>query len=172
MSTMTLFHIEADHLALMAILEECGPELTPEQDATIAAWFEEISGNEEAKLDGYVGIIRLKEADAALARAEVDRWQAQLRSAENGIARLKDRMRGFMQLTGRDRITTAAGRVIAIQRNGGKAPLQVDGAPEDLPPAYRVVEYRADNDAIRAALEEGELPFARLLPRGTQVRIR
>ena len=47
--------------------------------------------------------------------------------------------------------------------------------PEDMPEEYRIqnVTYKADDAAIRAALDAGqELPFAKLGERGTHLRVR
>lgn len=64
---------------------------------------------------------------------------------------------------------------ISIQKNGGKAPIQyVEGLqPSELPTEYQKTKVEMDTDAIRQALEAGELlDFAVLLEKGESLRIK
>ena len=79
-----------------------------------------------------------------------------------------------MELTHRAKLETATGRVLAIQKNGGKQPLVVDWLPlEELPERFQKVTITEDREKIAEALAAGEeLTFARLEPRGTHLRIK
>lgn len=63
---------------------------------------------------------------------------------------------------------------ITLARNGGKAPLLVDEVPiENLPAAFVRTTVEVNKEAIREALENGEvLEFARLGERAQSIRIK
>jgi hypothetical protein len=60
----------------------------------------------------------------------------------------------------------------SIVKNGGKPPLIISVEPKDLPEDFRKVEYKANNEAIRTALEKGDaVPGAELGERGEHLTI-
>lgn len=171
---MKLFDLLPEHRALLELVDEqTGGELTPDVEANLDAFFAEIGDAEAVKLDSYAGLIRTLESQAAAAQAEVDRFQMVKRAAENAAKRLKERVKVYLELQGRTKAVTAAGRTFAIQKNGGKQMLQIDLPPEELPKQFQKVVVQADEEALRVRLEVGEpLEFARLLPRGTHLRLK
>jgi hypothetical protein len=171
----TLYEIGDDLRALANLMDECDAELTPEVDAALSAWFAELSGNEAAKLDAYVNLIRIKKMEAAQAREEAEQYLMKARSRENAQGRLEQRLKGYLEYTGRKKIETATKRVIAIQANGGSTPiriadnLDVNTVPDDLVVVRRTVNL----DAVRDVLKGGAvLDWATLGERGTHLRIR
>jgi hypothetical protein len=88
---------------------------------------------------------------------------------DNSIDRMKARIKEAMELMDKTEIKTDL-HTFKIQKNGGKQAMKITA---DVPDAYTKIIIEPDNDKIRAALESGEeLPFAELLPRGTQLRIK
>jgi hypothetical protein len=87
------------------------------------------------------------------------------------VARAKERLKIFFELTGRTKEETARFKFSLVQ-NGGKLPLIVDDvSPYDIPDDYTKKEL--DREIIREVLETGfSLDFARLGERGTSIRIR
>lgn len=173
--TRTLFAIGDDLQALANLMDECEAELGPEVDAALTAWFNELAGDEAVKLDGYVGLIRTWEMESAAAKAEADQYAMKARTRDNRVARLKERMKEYLDFTGRKKVETATKRTIAIQANGGAVPVEyLTNEPCDvLPPDMVIVTRRPDTDAVRKALAEGStFPGIVLGTRGTHLRIR
>lgn len=171
----TLYEIGADLLALDSLLEERGGDITdPEVAAAIDAWAAELQANLAVKLDGCIGYLRTLEMEAVAARAEADQWNAKASSRELRRDHFKARVKAILEVAGQTKVTTAAGRTVRVQANGGKLPLKLDD-PLDvslIPDRLCVIRREPDRTAIAAAIEAGEeLPFARLLPRGTHLRI-
>jgi hypothetical protein len=165
----------SEALAIDALLEELGGEIPDgEVGEAISALLDEHTEDLNGKVDGYVALIAEYDARAEFRRRESKRILALAIDAERKAEMLRERLKLYFERTGRPKIET--GRfVVSVVRNGGVAPLLMDVDPEKLPEEFRreVVTYRADSDAIRAALGRGEeLPFARLGERGTSLRIR
>jgi hypothetical protein len=171
----TLYDIGDDIRALMDLMDEQGPELAPEVDAALSIWFAELESDEARKLDGCTGMIRQWEMEAAACRAEADQWSMKARHREGNISRMKDRLKGYIEASGRKKVETASGRVLAVQANGGKVPVILAEPldPAILPDHLAITRRIPDTDAIRAALESGEpLAFAHLAARGSHLRVR
>lgn len=171
----TLYQIGADLLALDALLDEANGDLSdPAVEAAAAAWFDALAAEEAAKLDGWIGYVRQLEMEAAAAKAEAEQWLTRVRSREARVAWLKERLKRHLEATGRTKATTLSGRTIAVQANGGHPPVEID-AVDPYGVADRLCEVRRliDREKVRTALLAGEgLSFARLVPRGTHLRIR
>lgn len=172
---MRLFEIGEELRAWNELLDERDGDISdPEAAAAIERWFEELKGQEAAKLDAYCGLIRTWEAELAVATAERDQFARKAKSRENRIQWLKDRLRDYLLNSGDKKIETASGRTIRIQVNGTK-PLVIDPAitAADLPLQFVKVKVEIDTKAIRDALNSDEtpLPFARLGDPGYHLRI-
>jgi hypothetical protein len=169
----TLYQIEEDMQAFMDLMFEVGGDVSDEEaDAAITAWMEENEENLAQKLDGYGAVIRELEADASACQAEVERLAARATARRNAVARLKERLRDFLQRHDTKKVQTPR-FTFARQANGGKQPMQVLVEPHLLPAWAQVERIDADNEAIREKLERGEtLSFAQLLPRGEHLRVR
>jgi len=172
----TLFDIGADLLALNDLFEEVGGELgSPETEAAFDAWAKTLVADEGKKLDGYCGLIRTLEGEAAVAKAEAEQYAMKARTRENRVKWLKDRMKQHLELTGRTKVQTATGRTVTIQANGGKLPLLItEGTdPTKIPTEFQRVKIEIDNEKVREHLEAGgPLEFAAIGPRGSHLRIR
>lgn len=143
------------------------------KDVTFA-YFAGLMEDRDAKVDSYAALIRKFESEATIAKAEADRVRALAQAAEGRAKRLKDRLKEFMEMSGISRFETATNK-IAIQKNGGKAPLEfVDGVTADLiPEEYQKISIEFDREGIRADLESGvALDFAYIGEPGTHLRLR
>lgn len=171
----TLLEIGDDLQALDDLLDECGEEITPEVEEAFASLFNAVAAEEAAKLDGCVNYLRRLEGEVSLARAEQDQYAQHARARENRIARFKRFLMEYLQRSGRTKATTATGRTVAVQQNGGKPPVRlVDGIDPATVPDH-LVKRVLDLDAIRRGLEEGDpdaKAIAMLDARGSHVRIR
>lgn len=169
----TLFQIADDLRALAELLAEGGAELAAETAAAADAWFAELAGREEVKLDSYVELIRRFEMESDAAGAEAERLTAIQSARGNAAARLKLRLHDHLKASGRPKIQTATGRTIRIQRNG-TAPLVVDEGLDLATLPADLVKTRTDLDAgaLVRRLKAGEsFPFARFGEPGTHLRI-
>lgn len=173
----TLYAITQDVIDLNNRLDEIEGDCSrwPEGEAALTAWMDSLGSEQAAKLDGYVGLIRQLEMEAKAAHAESVEWDQKSRNLDSRARRLKDRLKEYLTLTGQSRATTATGRIVTIQANGGVAPVifadSID--PTAIPDALCTVRREPNRVAIRDALERGEsLPFARIGERGTSLRIK
>ncbi len=168
---MTLFEI-GDELARIQEMIGDGGEIGPE----LEAWFDRAAGDEAAKFDAYVNLIRRLEADGELAKArgepyaaEAKRYAAQRQTAETGAKRLRDRLRDYLDAQGRAKAVTAEGRKLAVVAVGGAPQLDLD---DDKPIPAEFMMSVPDEAAIEAALKaKRDLPFARWKPKGKSLRI-
>ena len=169
----TLFQIADDLRALADLLAEGDAELADETAAAADAWFAELSGHEETKLDAYVGLIRRFEMEEAAAKAERDQYDMIARARGNAAARLKQRLHDYFIATGRTKIVTASARTIRVQANG-TAPLDVDRDLDltTLPPDLVKTTTALNAAELYRRIKAGEsFPFARLGERGSHLRI-
>jgi len=172
----TLFQISDDLRALADLVNDYegdidDPAVTPAFDA----WFAELEAAQATKLDGYVGLIRQWEMEEAASKEEAERWAKRASVRANRVQRLKARLMDYMTLTGQPKLTTAEGRTIAVQNNGGVLPIIPAGWEQNVDlDAYPQFSKRVlDPKAVRDALADGkEVPFAALGDRGSHVRIR
>ena len=173
----TLYEITEDVLKLNELLDEVEGDLgrCGEIEPAITAWLISLGVEQEKKLDGYAGLILQLEMEAVAAKAEAEQWQAKARSRESRVKFLKERLKQHLTLTGQTKVTTASGRLIKVQSNGGQKPIiyadeiDLNTAPED----HVIVRRDLDRAKVRETLESGgTLPFAVLAERGPQLRIR
>ena len=126
-------------------------------------------GELEVKAGGYCNVIKQLEMEADRAKNMSLVWEQKQKQRENAIKRMKEALRDAMIRTEQKQID-AGEYTIKLQKNGGKAPLIIDG---EVPDNYQKVIYETDKDKIRKDLEAGkELPFAYLEERGQHVVIK
>jgi hypothetical protein len=164
----TLYDITGRALALMQMADD--EDIEPE---VFKDTLDGIEGEFDDKIETYCKVIKNIEADAKAVAEELKRLQTKKKHLENTVSRMKQTIYEAMKLTGK---TSSGGTILkaSIQKNGGVLPLIMDEpVAEDLPEEYRIIEYKADNEAIRKALDEGkELPFAHYGERGESIRIK
>ena len=172
-----LYELTAELNRLNDLLEECEGDLSRlgDMEPAVTAWLESLEGEQAMKLDGYIMLIRQLQAEAAAAKAEEAEWAAKRRARESRATFLQARLKAHLEKTGQAKVTTAAGRVVSVVKNGGVVPLEVKAGVNlyELPDEFVNYEPVLNKTAVRAALEAGrELPFAELLERGTSLRIK
>ena len=167
---MSLYGITTTLSHILDRIMESGAD-SPEVQAELDATLDGLDNALEEKADDYCGLIRELEvrADARVAEAKRIRALADANLAQ----RLKDRLKGAMETTGRLKLTTERFS-LSVAQNGGKQPLEIDPtAVAVMDDALVVLKREPNRDAIRAALEAGEqVPGCALLPRGTSLRVR
>jgi hypothetical protein len=172
----SLFKISDDLQALDELLDSVGGEISdPQVEAAIIGWLHELETDQATKLDSWVNWLRTIEMEKVAAEAERDQYAAMAQTRENRIRWLKQTMKLHLESRGQTKATTATGRVLRIQANGGKVPviLADTATPESVPAEYVRVTYSIDGDAVRAALEAGAaLDFAQFGTVGSHLRIR
>lgn len=171
----TLFEICADLRALENLLEEIGGDISdPEVAEAIDQWLGENSEALETKLDGYAALITERMAMSKARKEEAKRLSDLARADENFAKRLRERLQLHFEEQGIEKTETARFK-FSLANNGGRVPVLLDEEfpAEELPAEFQLQRIEADKDAIREALERGEvLEFARLGERGKSLRIR
>lgn len=196
----SLWNIGQDMEALDALLDQVDGDISdPQAQAAVEQWMGELQHDTAAKVGRYIALLEKWDGEAVAARAVSDRYQQARKTRENRIAAMKRRLQQWMEQFGMKRIDTPAGRSVAIQKNGGVAPLVLadQGAVEEsLRIAGEVVQQKLseilcgvavpagdclkflrvsvelDSAALRQAAEAGMVDFAQVMPRGESLRIR
>jgi hypothetical protein len=166
---MTLLEISSDVKHLADVLEDCANgELSP----AIEQWMQTIAEAQQEKLDNYCALIRDVQLRIAARQEERERLQHRIQTDENLVAKLKGMLLWYFKEHGITRIETERYSICRLA-NGGKLPVEVDLPADELPAAFRIMEVKANKDAIRTAMEAGEnVKGCRLLSPGEHVRIR
>jgi hypothetical protein len=162
----TLFDIGNE---LLQVLDKIGDG--GEIDNDLDQYFASIQDDEAKKLDAYVGLIRQLEAEISVAKTEEEFFYQKAKARENKIKSLKDRLKEHLERTGRQRVTSAAGRTLRVQANASS---HLVVKVEDVPPEYKIskVTVEIDNERIKKELAAGQvLAFASFGERGSHLRI-
>lgn len=106
----------------------------------------------EGKAEMVAAYIRELEADEAGMKAEIDRLSERKRVLTAKVDNLKDYLRQNMLASGK---TNIKGKLFSITLGKPSPVLDVLVPVEQLPEKYRVVNFSADNAAIKAALKAG-----------------
>ena len=93
------------------ILDLDASEMTPEQQASVDAYLEELAGQEAGAVDGFARYIRMKIAMAAAKREEAQRLMQSARSDEGSANYLKMRFLQVMQARNLTRVKGNAYKV-------------------------------------------------------------
>ena len=133
---------------------------------------ESIDAEIEDKADNYAKIILEMKADIEAMRQEEIRLQVRRKARENRMETLKGILEENMRAIDKKKFKTALFS-FNIQANGGLQPLEVSPDVTDIPMRFLIHQDPVpDNKKIREYLENHEVDWARLLPRGESLRIR
>jgi len=159
----TLFDITAEFQQLyeMATDPECDEEV-------FAGTLEALTGELEIKASGYTNVIKQLEMEAKQADEIAKSFQDKKRVRENHIKRMKEALKGAMETIGVTQIV-ADPFTIKLQKNGGKAPIEITG---DVPQNLMRITYENDMDLIRDYLENHEADWGHIGERGTHIVIK
>lgn len=188
-----LFEIAPDLLALNELFDADGGELgSPEIEAAFVEWTTTLASEEGKKLDSYCNLIKSLEGEAVVAKAEAEQYLMKVRTRENRVKWLKQRMQVYLEFTGRKKISTATGRVVMIKGNGGVQKLtqvlaldptnltsaEIVRCPEEFLVPRTAVNLEAVREVLKAGGSvtytpvEGEpQSLAKLEPRGSHLEI-
>lgn len=166
----TLYSISQDFLALEDLLEQQAAADSSDLDV-VAKWLEELNGTLDAKLERCVAWSREQEALAEVRKQEAQRLLDLAKTNDNRVKRVKDAIKAIFEQQGFKKVDTKLGAV-SLRANGGKAPLECQATVETAPKEFVRLVPTLDTEKIRAALEAGqELGFAKLMPRGSHIRM-
>lgn len=164
---MNLYELTESMLVVQELLES--DEFDEE---TLADTLEAVEGEYEYKLENYCKVIKNLEADVEALKNEAKRLTDKKKSLENNIDRLKKAMFDSMKSTNTTKVKGSV-FTIAIQKNGGKAPIIVDVPVSQLPDDLVRIKEEADSEAIRKYIEEtGDITYAHIGERGESLRIK
>lgn len=164
---MRLYELTEEYKALEEMLYD--PEV---DEQTLQDTMEGIWGEIEEKADNYAKIITGMKADIEALREEEIRLAARRKALESRQQTLKSNLEADMREIGKTKFKTALFS-FNIQKNGGLQPLVIDGLLEDIPGKFLIPQPAVpNNEAIRKLLEEREVDWAHLEPRGESLRIR
>lgn len=129
---------------------------------------ESLSAELETKSGGYVAVINRLEAEMVKAKEISEAYGTVAKSRENAIKRMKDTLLYAMDELGLTEMP-AGDLTIKIKKNGGLAPLVIDG---DVPDNMTKVTIEPDNKKIREFLKDNECGWAHLEERGRHIEIK
>lgn len=167
MEKTTLYELTENYRLLMDMVYD--PEV---DEQTVRDTMEGLWGEIEDKADGYAKILMGMKADIEALREEGLRLNARRKALETRSQWLKDNLEANMRAIGKTKFKTALFS-FNIQKNGGLQPLVIDGLIDDIPGRFLIQQAPIpNNEAIRKLLEEKQVDWAHLEPRGESLRIR
>ncbi len=162
---------EIEHNALMVLAEHGGDMDEPEVLAALEQ-LDCVTEQIEHKAEAYCKLIKEMEAQGEARKAEAARMRALADTDLKAAKALKSRMLWFLETSGKRKIEAGKFR-ISVCKNSGPQPIDVD--EDRVPPPYLIetVVQTVDTARIREELAQGEdLAFARIMERGTHIRIK
>jgi hypothetical protein len=150
--------------------------LDAHSERMISNWLANLEGQLTAKFKDCGKYIRIQEVDLDDTEKEIERLRVRAGVLKRRVARMLQAMRFVMEQAQLQRVE-AGTFVFSIDGNGGVQPLEVDDVDAldvaEAFPDFVVTTTTINNDAVRKHLEAGgTLPFARLLPRGTHLKVK
>ena len=142
---MTLYELTAQASALYELLQN------EEIDEQVFKDTLEAIGTED-KIVGYCQVIKELQGDFDKYKAETDRLTARMKTAKNGIDRMKDSLLAFLRASGQDKVKAGT---FAVSIGQSKATNILD---ESLIPAeFKTPQPdKIDKTAIKKAIESGQ----------------
>jgi hypothetical protein len=161
----TLYEIVSEVQYLIDSLTSSDGEIDVDVEARLA----EIDALDlPMKVQGYCQAVRQLEADAEVFAGEIERLARHKQNREQGVKRLKDRLKESLNLLGLTKVKTPL--FTASVQNNSVPSVTVDEklTAADLPPEFRrvVVTTTIDNSKIVEAFKAGES-----LPAGVEVKV-
>ena len=163
----SLYEITGDMLQIQMMMEDDSLDKQILTDT-----MEAVEGEYEYKLESYCKIIKNIESDLGGIEAEIQRLSDRKKILKGNIDKLKSSMFESMKATKTPKIK---GQIftIAIQKNGGKAPVILDVKDtSELPDELVRIKEEPDLDAIRVLIDKGNCKYAHYGERGESLRIK
>lgn len=126
----------------------------------------------EEKANNYAKIIQELEYDILKIKSEEDRLAMRRKALEARQEIMKQSLKTTMEEINKPKFKTALFN-FSICTNGGKQPIEYKKDIDLKNLEERFIKPELNKDEVRVALEDGEyLEFAKLMPRGTHLRIK
>lgn len=174
---MTLYRISEEIDRLDEMMERTQGDdamMTDEDRDAVTAFIDGLKTEANIKADGYAKAIREMESRSKARRTEASVLSEMATADQRRADGLKRFLLQCMERIG-ERQLVGQTFTLAVQRDGGAAPVEVFGDAEAMPERFVRVTKTPDRDAIRRALEQGDADaanFATLGERGVSLRIR
>lgn len=145
----TIYELTDEYVDLLNMLED--PELDPE---VLADTMEGLSGEIEAKADGYAKVIAELNAEIAGLKAEIERMTNRKTTMENNVKYLKSTLQFAMETTGKTKFKTELFS-FCIQKNPASVVID-DPYLENIPDKYLIPQDpKIDKVKIKEDLKAG-----------------
>lgn len=172
----SMFELTLEYKQLLFMLEDAEDADDETMQEVIKDTLELLDGDIEAKADQIAYIIRQLDGDEEMLKKEEQRLRARRESIARNRQRLKENLMEAMRITGKEKFKTKFNS-FGIRKAGGKAPLILDTAPENMPERFQKISIEANTDAIRDYLaghqgDEDVFPYAHLGERSEFLSIR
>lgn len=146
----TLYKLTAEYAQLLEMAED--PDTSPE---TLADTLEALSGEIEAKADGYGMVIRELSADSDKLKSEITRLKERKDAIDNNIKRMKENLQAAMIATDRRKFKTTLFS-FNIQKNPASVVMD-EPYIENIPEEYlKFKEPEIDRAALKRDLQAGK----------------
>ena len=127
----------------------------------------EAIGTEE-KVEGYCQVLKELQADLEKFKAESDRLAARMKTAKNGIDRMKDSLLSFLKASGQSKVKAGT---FTVSIGTSKQTNIFDESI--IPTEFKIPQPdKIDKTAIKKAIESGELVSGAEIQINESVRIR
>ena len=120
-------------------------------DEDLEERLDDLLDRREAKMDGYIAVIRELETTAEAVKSEEKRLKKRRRALENSAQSLKDRLALVMRRRGEEVRESNLGKIRLQQ--APKRSLIVDVDADELPDSLKRIKTSADKRALRELLE-------------------
>lgn len=132
----------------------------------------ELEGDIENKAENIAKLIKYHLETVAVIQAEEDRLEKRKKTHMCSAEWLKNTLYANLKAAGKEKFKTPLFS-FTIAKNGGKQPLYVTDNLDEIPGKYLIPQPPKPNkDAIRELLQDKEVEWAHLEPRGEGLRIR
>lgn len=126
----------------------------------------------EDKADNYAKLIQNLNSDIVAIELEEKRLTDRKNALVKRTNILKENLKSTLEEINKPKFKTSLFS-FSICRNGGKQPIKYEDNIDLAEIEERFIKPELNKDEVRVALEDGEyLEFAKLLPRGTHLRIK
>lgn len=172
----SMFELTVDYKKLLYMLEDAEEADDETMTEVIKDTLDLLEGDIEAKADSIAYIKRQLDADEEMLKKEEQRLRARRESIVRNRQRLMESLMEAMRILNKEKFKTPYNS-FGIRKAGGKAPLILDTAPENMPERFQKISIEADTDAIRDYLtwhqdDDIVFPYAHIGERSEFLSIR
>lgn len=172
----SMFELTAEYKQLLYMLEDAEDADDETMTEVIKDTMDLLEGDIEAKADSIAYIKRQLDADEEMLKKEEQRLKTRRESIVRNRQKLIDSLMEAMRITGKEKFKTQFNS-FGIRKAGGKAPLILDTAPENMPERFQKISIEADTDAIRDYIaqhqgDDFDFPWAHIGTRSEYLSIR